>query len=182
MWVGLTGAAFWVHADRMQWVSDIIHSLSKVFPKLGHCMVTENHIKFVRGRAKLVVPGMYWYWPLTTQINKVSINLCTLAMQSQCVIHEGKTYSVNVSINYKVSNPLRLYVDNQKFLKTFTEQSQGAISGFFRGTCPDSTELDLQPLHEAIDRVNDSIDVVSIQLVESSKVIPVKLFKEWSAA
>jgi len=60
--------------ELLQFFTNILQGLTSWFPRIVLVNVTERGVKFVRGKdAKLLKPGLHWWLPLTTTVERYTI-------------------------------------------------------------------------------------------------------------
>jgi regulator of protease activity HflC (stomatin/prohibitin superfamily) len=91
------------------WLGELLRWAICWVPRLGICRATHGGVKFVRGwKVKLVTPGLYIFWPLTTEVEirptaRQSINLPPQTL----VAKDGKTILCSVVYTIEVTDPLK---------------------------------------------------------------------------
>jgi regulator of protease activity HflC (stomatin/prohibitin superfamily) len=86
------------------WLSQLIETLYKFIPHIVIVRATHGGVKWVRGKhIKPLMPGLHWYWPLTTEIEVIVTARQTLAIPDQVLAtKDGKKVVVKTLVVYKI--------------------------------------------------------------------------------
>jgi len=80
------------------WIGEFIHWIISWLPKRRICRATHGGIKFVRGKdVKEINPGIFWYWPVNTEVTLIKTARDSSDVPSQNVPTKDD-YPVNVSV------------------------------------------------------------------------------------
>lgn len=111
------------------WLGKLAGWLGKLIPKIGICRATHGGVKFVRGKnVKEVKPGLYLYWPLTTEVVIVPVARQTLNLVSQVLVtKDGKSVTAGAVVVYKISNVVDALSKNWDVDHSIGDITQSAI-------------------------------------------------------
>jgi regulator of protease activity HflC (stomatin/prohibitin superfamily) len=113
----------------LDWLTDILRWIGKIVPRLIIVPTTHCSVKFVRGKhAKLMTPGLWWVWPVTTSwVNyptvRQSVNLNTQTL----VTKDGQTVAISGIVVYSVDRPLDLLAYSYDADETIKDVSMAAV-------------------------------------------------------
>lgn len=112
------------------WIGELITWVVEWLPHLGICRATHGGVKFVCGkRIKEIRPGLYWWWPKTTEIEVVPTARQALDLPAQrLTTKDGKTVALKVVPVYLVVDVIKALVDCVDFDETAEEVAQEAAA------------------------------------------------------
>jgi len=105
--------------DALNWVNDLVCWFGQWFPRWGHCPVTHRGVKFkghflrgLIGQQKMTTkefgPGIYFYWPVKTTVEKVPVKIHDIDLSQQSLTtRDNKPIMVHVVLLVRVSSVLR---------------------------------------------------------------------------
>lgn len=95
------------------WIGTIFEFMLDLVPRLEICRANHAGVRFKRGKiVSEVVPGLYWYWPLVTEIVLLPTARQTLNLPAQkLTTKDGVTVAVEGAVVYQVRNIKQALVD-----------------------------------------------------------------------
>ncbi len=99
------------------WIGELVTWLVSWFPCMAICRKTHGGVKFVRGKKVVKIkPGLYWYWPITTEVETVVVVRQTLNLPVQrLTTKDDKVISIGVVILYYVDDVIKALVDSADY-------------------------------------------------------------------
>lgn len=169
-------------SDALSWIGDIFRTFGQLFPRLEHVRANEVAVLFRRGDAFGLPPGLHWYWPVWSEVQKYPSRRNDLRMSEQILsTRDGKTVLVGVAVIYEVKDALKALVDTYDLENTVCMVAAGAVKKVV-------TQRTLQELMEnkgAMDaaltkQVRDSLAPYGLDVIESCLTdgpVPAKALK-----
>lgn len=96
------------------WLSNLINFFGQFIPRLRICRKNFKGIKYVRGKHTVIInPGLFVYWPLTTEYELVptATQILNLSVQS-LLTRDNETIICDGCVCYKVADVEKFLVDN----------------------------------------------------------------------
>ena len=96
------------------WFSNLINFFGSFIPRLRICKKSYKGVKYVRGsNVKVISPGLFIYWPLTTEyeITPVAPQVLNLSVQT-LLTKDNKTVICDGCVCYKIIDVEKYLVDN----------------------------------------------------------------------
>lgn len=99
------------------WIGELVSWLVSWFPCLGICRKTHGGVKFVRGKKIVrIEPGLFWHWPITTEIEMIVVVRQTLALSAQRLTTlDDQVISIAVVVLYRVEDVVKALVDSADY-------------------------------------------------------------------
>jgi len=90
-------------------LSDFIKTLVCWVPRLGICRQTHGGVKFIRGwKVKRIWPGMFWYLPITTEIEVLPTARQSMNISPQILVtKDGRSVVVGVVFTVEITDPVK---------------------------------------------------------------------------
>lgn len=112
------------------WIADFGKWCARLLPfHLGLCKATEGGVKFKRGKHVVEIkPGVYWYWPLLTEIELIPVKRQPLDIAPQSLTTaDDKTVYVRAVVIYEVADVTKALVDTHEYDGTAAEVAAAAV-------------------------------------------------------
>ena len=95
------------------WIGEFVRWLVAWLPHVGICRATHGGVKFVRGKnVREIKPGLYVWWPITTEIETIPTARQTIDLSAQRLItKDGKVVLIDLVIVYVVEDVVKALVD-----------------------------------------------------------------------
>jgi len=112
----------------ISWVGELIGWFADLIPRLGQCNAKEAGVKFRRGKVSPIKPGMFLYWPVTTEVHLVEISRQTINLASQTVTTaDGFAVLVSAVVVYRVCDPVQVLVEVSDWEDAIGDAALGAV-------------------------------------------------------
>lgn len=111
------------------WIQQIWSLTISLFPHLCLMRADFGGVKYLSGgRTKEIRPGLYWYWPIVTEIEQVAIRRQTVSLEAQALTtKDGHTVSVSAVVIYEINNVTRALVQTQDVVDTISDVAQNSV-------------------------------------------------------
>jgi regulator of protease activity HflC (stomatin/prohibitin superfamily) len=97
----------------LAWLSELINWFGKWVPRIFQVRISERAVKYVRGRAFVMGPGLHVYWPITSEIDHVFVTRQVIKLQPQVVkTKDGASIEVGGLLVYEIEDAYKYLVDN----------------------------------------------------------------------
>lgn len=128
--------------DALAWIGQIASWIGAFIPRWVILDTTEGAIKYVRGHTvRVCLPGIYWYWPVTTTFVAYPTARQTDRLETQTMeTKDGKTFIVGGTITYSVSDIAALVPTTHSPMAAIRDLSATAV----HDVCCDLTWDELQ--------------------------------------
>lgn len=116
-------------AEAFGWLGRIFEFLIDLFPRLAICRANHAGVKFKHGKTvKEIQPGLFWYWPLVSEITLIPTARQTLNLPAQkLTTKDGVTVSVEGVVVYHVRNVKQALVDTWDHDDTISDVALKAL-------------------------------------------------------
>lgn len=96
------------------WVANLINFFGQFIPRLRICKRNFRGIKYVRGNTLVLIkPGLFIYWPLTTEYELVPIATQILNLSMQTLLTaDNKTIVCDGCLCFEIKDVVKFLVDN----------------------------------------------------------------------
>lgn len=113
----------------MGWLGELINTFGSLIPRMIHIKRTHGAVKFTRAKAKEVGPGVYFYWPLITEVVVLATARQTLNLNTQSLTtKDGQSISVSGVVVYSIRSVYDAIVKNFDHDDTLGDVAQLAIA------------------------------------------------------
>lgn len=163
------------------WFSNLINFFGSFIPRLRICKKSYKGVKYVRGaKVKVINPGLFIYWPLTTEyeITPVAPQVLNLAVQT-LLTKDNKTIICDGCVCYKIVNVEKYLVDNFDSSECLGQIALASVRNVIMNKSLEDIqlsreEIDMDLTDSAIDLLEEQfgIDVLYVKLVS---VAPAKV-------
>lgn len=127
----------------LDWLNDVAEWLGNLIPRWALLQIDEGGVKYLPGgRVKVLLPGIYWWWPVTTNVVTIDIRRQTLTFGQRLTTKDDVTVQCNTVIVFTVDDVVKAIVDTTDFEDTIGEVAQKltmkpVMSREFRAVCDD---------------------------------------------
>lgn len=113
------------------WIGQIWDFLVSLVPHMGLMPKTHGGVKFKRrGRVQLVEPGLYWFWPIVTDVVAIPVKRQTLSLETQTLTtKDDYTVSVSATIVYEIRDVVKALSENWDIDDTVGDIAQKSVLG-----------------------------------------------------
>lgn len=86
-------------------------------------------VKYLRGgKVREIRAGLYWYWPIVTEIEEIGTRRQTVSLESQVLTtKDGHTVSVCAVVVYEINNVVKALVDTHDVVDTIGDVAQSSV-------------------------------------------------------
>jgi len=94
-----------------QWLNDLCKWIGRLFPRWRVVTEAQGGVAFKRGMARLVEPGILWWWPAWTEVHVQEVVRQTLRLPPQSLMtKEHQDVAVTGIVVYEITDPLTAFV------------------------------------------------------------------------
>jgi regulator of protease activity HflC (stomatin/prohibitin superfamily) len=94
-----------------QWINDLARWFARLIPRWRVVTEAQAGVAFVRGMARIIEPGIFWWWPAWTEIHVQEVVRQTLNLPPQSLMtRDGKDIAVSGIVVYEIIDPLTAFV------------------------------------------------------------------------
>lgn len=109
----------------LAFLNDFFTWLVTYLPNLDLMQANYGGVKFLPGgKVKLIKPGMYIYWPLTTTVKEIQIKRQSIEVQQELTTKDSITVMVKTVIVFTVDDVMKAIVETADFDDTTEEMGQ----------------------------------------------------------
>lgn len=155
------------------WFSNIINFFGSFIPRLRICRKNYRGVKFVRGNnVKIIIPGLFIYWPVTTEYELVPIAPQILNLSVQTLLTEDKhTIICDGCVCYKITNVEKYLIENYDSPECLGQLALASIRDII-------VQRSLQDIQLGREKIDASLTQCARELLEDQfgiKILYVKL-------
>jgi len=127
----------------LDWINDVAYWIGNLIPRWDLLQIDEGGVKYLPGgRVKVLKPGIYWWWPVTTRIVTIDIERQTLTFGQRLTTKDDITVQCNTVIVFTIDDVVKAIVKTKDFEDTVGEVAQKLtlkpiMSREFRAVCDD---------------------------------------------
>ena len=112
-----------------EWLNKIFEYLWIFVPRPYLIISTHRAVRYRRGRKPvLVMPGVRWYWPLTTMVKVINITLRAEEFKSRVyTTKDAKSVALAYTMVYRVSNPVKADSSCDNYEQTIGELGESVL-------------------------------------------------------
>lgn len=97
----------------LAWIGQLAEWIGQFIPRIRNVRVTHKAIKFLRGRVKVVDPGLRGFWPLTTDFIEYPIVRQAIELRGQTIVTtDDKIILVGGMLVYEVDDLEKLWTQS----------------------------------------------------------------------
>lgn len=111
------------------WIGEIWAFLVSLLPHLSLLRPTHGAVKFKRGgRVVEVKPGLFWSWPICTDVVEIGVKRQTISLNTQTLTTvDGLTVSVGATIVYEVNDVIKALAHTHDVDDTIGDVAQRSV-------------------------------------------------------
>lgn len=127
----------------LNWINDVAVWLGDLIPRWELLQVNEGGVKFLPGgKVKVLKPGIYWWWPATTNVLTTDIRRQTLTFGQRLTTKDDLSVQCNTVIVFEIDDVIKALVHTVDYEDTCGEVAQKltmrpVMSREFRQICED---------------------------------------------
>lgn len=109
----------------LDWINDVAAWVGELIPQWDLLQVNEAGVKYLPGgKVKVIKPGIYWHWPVTTNVETIDIKRQTLTFGQRLTTKDEYTVQCNTVIVFTINDVRKALVDTYDFEDTIGEAAQ----------------------------------------------------------
>ena len=130
------------------WLNYLLRWIGRLVPRWRVVTEAQGGVAFVRGRARLIKPGICWWWPAWTEIHVQEVVRQTLNLPPQSLMTEDrKDIAVSGIVVYEITDPLTAFVKVHDLDDAIQDMALASIKSVLWGRtldeiCDEAQELD----------------------------------------
>lgn len=161
----------------LAWLNELMLWLGKWFPrplliKAGHVGVWFS----LGGAVKTLEPGLYVYWPITTDVTVVSTRRRTFEIASQLCDLEA----VSLTVAFTIANPQAVLLAFGDVFSQLDDRTQAALSASYEATTDNGTLAGKVKAQLCEQFTTMGVTIHSVDVVGRGRVIPLKNLNDWA--
>lgn len=127
----------------LDWLNDVAYWIGDLFPRWDLLQINEAGVKFLPGgKVKVIEPGIFWFWPVTTNVQTIDIRRQTLTFGQRLTTKDDVAVQCNTVIVFTIDDVKKALVETVDFEDTCGEIAQKltmrpVMSREFRAVCDD---------------------------------------------
>ncbi len=134
------------------WLSNLINFFGNFIPRLRICKKNYQGVKYVRGKnVKIISPGLFMYWPLTTEfdLTPVAPQILNLTVQT-LLTKDNKTIIGDGCVCYKIADVEKYLVDNYDSPECLNQVALASVRDVIMFRSLDDIQNDREEIDECL--------------------------------
>lgn len=113
----------------LSWIGDLVELFISFVPHLDNMKANHAGIKFKRGgKVQEIKPGLYWYWPIVTEVQELPTKRQTMRLDTQTLTTtDDQTIATSAVVVYEINNIRKAIVDTWDIEETIGDAAQYAV-------------------------------------------------------
>ena len=108
------------------WLNNLMEWFGRLFPRLVLIRATHRGVLFKpRGRVRELCPGLWWYWPITSELQKISMQERATLTSAQVV---GHCRLVAVTVVWRVKDAKAVATRYRQFEARVTNEARVQVN------------------------------------------------------
>ncbi len=133
------------------WLNDLLRWIGRLVPRWRVVTEAQGGVAFVRGRARLIKPGIFWWWPAWTEIHVQEVVRQTLNLPPQSLMtQDRKDIAVSGIVVYEITDPLTAFVKVHDLDDAIQDMALASIKSVLWGRTVDEICDRAQKLDEVL--------------------------------
>jgi hypothetical protein len=161
----------------LAWLNDLMLWLGKWFPRLVLVKATHVGVKYSRaGRVVALAPGLYCYWPITSDVTLVSTRRRTTEIAGQLLDEE----IVSITIAYTITEPVRTVTWCDDVFSLLDDRAQAHLSEAYEAaaTNEEISDVVLGALRSEFEE--HGVGIHTVNVIQRGWVFPLKNLNDWA--
>ena len=152
-----------------QWLNELMAWLGRLVPRIELVRATHRAVLFGRnGRIVEIAPGLFWYWPIVTEVEQVCITERSTQISTTLVANKIQA----VAVVWRIVQPVEVLRKYRDIGCRMDDAVQASLV---------DTECDVLQMKFKLEKLFGSmLFIVSVKKIHDGYGIPLKLFKDWS--
>jgi len=161
----------------LAWLNELMVWLGRWFPRLVLIKATHLGVRFGRhGDIRTLGPGLFCYWPITTEVELVSIRERTTEIAGLLCGRE----IVALALQYTIRDPAEALRSLNDVFAMLDDRAQAAIAAAYQPTVPNAGLEAVVVAQLAKEFASKGIDIHAVTVLQRGRVIPVKNLNDWA--
>lgn len=116
------------------WLSSLIETVARVFPRLVHVLATHEAVCFRRGEAHRLQPGMHCYWPVWSVVEVYPIKRQTLNLWCQTLVtKDDEPVIAAATVVFEIVDIEKALVETFDLQDTIGDLAQAGVKEIIQG-------------------------------------------------
>lgn len=112
----------------LDWLNDIVRGLLAFVPRPILVRKTHGAVLFRRSQAKRLTPGLWWYWPIWSQVVTVCVVRQTINLPFQALVSlDGEQLVLAVTVVYEIPDVEAALTGTDDITDTIQDVSHRAV-------------------------------------------------------
>lgn len=130
----------------LELLSQFLHFVTAVVPRMGIMLASHRGIRYRRGKhVSEITPGIYWYWPLFTEVYDRAIKRQTVNVRTQTVYAACKvSISAGCVVVFEINDIVKALYETYEIDETIADEAEallGQVIGAIESTDTSITAL-----------------------------------------
>jgi len=109
----------------LDWINDVAYWVGDLIPQWDLLQIDEGGVKYLPGgKVRVLKPGIYWWWPVTTNVVTIDIKRQTLTFGQRLTTKDEVAVQCNTVIVFTINDVEKALVDTFDFEDTVGEVAQ----------------------------------------------------------
>lgn len=137
----------------LELLSQAIHFITAFIPRMGIMLASHRGIRYRQGKhVSEITPGIYWYWPLFTEIHARAIKRQTVSVPTQTVYAKCKlSISAGCVVVFEINDIIKALYETWEIDETIVDEAEallGQVIGAIEDPETSITDLNRTLTHE----------------------------------
>ena len=114
----------------LELLSQWLEALTSFIPRIGIMVATHRGIKYKNGKTVIEIkPGLYWYWPLVTEISSVATKRQTVNVPTQTIYAAcGISISAGCVVVFEIVDVVKALYETLEIDETITDEAESLLA------------------------------------------------------
>lgn len=111
-------------------LSQWLEALTSFIPRIGIMKANHKGIKYKHGHNVIAInPGIYWYWPLVTEIEDLAVKRQTVKVPTQTIYAEcGISISAGCVVVFEISDIIKALYETWDIDETIADEAEALLA------------------------------------------------------
>ena len=112
----------------LDWLNDIMRALLTLVPRPVLIRSTHAGVMFTRSKARQLTPGLWWYWPIWSEVVQSPTVRQTLNLTYQSLVaSDGESVVIAVTVVYRIDDIHAALCETDNILDTIQDVAHGSV-------------------------------------------------------
>ena len=127
----------------LELLSQWLEALTSFIPRLGIMRASHGGIKFRHGHKVIEIkPGLYWYWPLVTEVIDQAIKRQTVKVPTQTIYAIcGVSISAGCVIVFEIKDVIKALYETWEIDETIQDEAEAALANVISNITSIDTDI-----------------------------------------